>query len=230
MNQPDSDNSETPRKPVVAVFDFDGTITYVDSFLPFLRHVCGFGGFWIRFLMLSPALALHLVGVIGNTRTKELFLKWFLGGRSEESLCRSAETFSVGPLAALVNPLAMEKVAWHRDQGHRLILLSASPELYLRDWVMRNGFEQVLGTRLVLANGRVTGRIDGRNCHGAEKVERLKAELGNLGDYEIHSYGDSRSDLILLDQIDHAGFRSFEGPSRKAYKRKGMKLFMKALL
>ena len=119
---------------------------------------------------------------------------------------------------------------WHSAQGHRLILLSASPELYLREWAERNGFSTVIGTRLETVGGRVTGRIDGRNCHGAEKVDRLRSELGDLGDYEIYSYGDSRSDLILLDQIDHAGFRSFEGASRKAYKRKGRGLFLKALL
>lgn len=222
--------TEQGVKPVVAVFDFDGTITYADSFLPFLRHVRGFAGFWIRFFLLSPVLALHQAGVISNTRTKELFLKWFLGGRSVRALKESAETFSAGRLGSLVNPLAMVRVAWHRDRGHRLILLSASPELYLCDWVNRNGFEHVIGTRLASKDGVLTGRIDGRNCHGAEKVERLKSELGDLAAYEIYSYGDSRSDLILLDQVDHAGFRNFEGPSHKDYRRKALLLFLQALL
>jgi phosphatidylglycerophosphatase C len=221
--------SEDKARPVVAVFDFDGTITYVDSFIPFLREVCGRFGFWLRFVLVSPLLALHFVGVVGSTRTKEIFLKVFLGGCSAESLRQCAKAFADGRLATLVNASAMERVEWHRREGHRLILLSASPELYLDEWAKRNGFETLLGTRLELREGRVTGRLDGRNCHGAEKVERLLVELGDLSDHEIHAYGDSRSDRVLLEQIDHAGFRSFEGASRFGYRRRGVFLFLKSL-
>jgi len=216
-------------KPVVAVFDFDGTVTYVDSFLPFLREVCGRVGFWLRMLWVGPALGMHLAGLIGNSKAKEIFLRVFLGGRSGDSLRASASGFVVGRLASLVNPGAMERVEWHRARGHRLLLLSASPELYLELWAAANGFEKVLGTRLELREGRVTGRLAGLNCHGSEKVDRLRAELGDLSGYEIHSYGDSRSDRILLDQVDHPGYRSFEGPSRLRYRLRGWGRFLRAL-
>lgn len=221
--------AEPNEKPVVAVFDFDGTITYVDSFLPFLRHVSGFFGFWVGMFCLSPVLAMHAAGVIKNWQAKEKFLSWFLMGRKPADLNEPSADFSSTRLKLLINPIAMEKVQWHRDQGHRLLLLSASLELYLRHWTDANGFEKVLGTRLDEKGGKITGRIAGNNCHGEEKIHRLKEELGDFSNFEIHSYGDSRSDKPLLNQVDHAGYRSFEGSSKFGYKVAALTRFIRAL-
>ena len=81
--------AEPNEKPVVAVFDFDGTITYVDSFLPFLRHIGGFFGFWFGMISLSPVLAMHAAGFIKNWQAKERFLTWF----SKTITRRSCRTF-----------------------------------------------------------------------------------------------------------------------------------------
>ena len=197
------------KKPIVAVFDFDGTLTYADSFLPFLRHQSGFLNFWIGTTLLSPFVLLQAIGVISNSKAKEKFLKFFLGGRKPEDLEAISQSFVKTRLPWLMNPDAIEKMEWHRREGHQLILLSASPELYLQHWTQANHFQGLLGTRLELSDGKITGRIDGKNCHGREKVERLKEHLNDLGDYEIYSYGDSRSDRHVLEFCAHPGFRSF---------------------
>jgi HAD superfamily hydrolase (TIGR01490 family) len=222
--------SEVEKKPVVAVFDFDGTVTYVDSFLPFLRQIGGFFGFWLGMLMLAPVLFLHAVGALENWRVKERFLGRFLKGKSEEDLAAPAKEFVRRRMPSLINPIAMEKVRWHRERGHRMLLLSASPELYLGLWTEENGFEKVLGTKLAASGGRLTGRIEGRNCHGEEKVVRLREELGELDQYEIYSYGDSRSDKVLLDIVEHGEYRSFEGGSRRGYRIAGLLRFVRALI
>lgn len=222
--------AESEAKKAVAVFDFDGTITYADSFLPFLRHVAGFAGFWFGMMYLSPVLAMHAVGRLENWQAKERFLTWFLKGRAIEELAKAGSTFTRTRLELLLNPTAMNKVEWHRKEGHRLILLSASPELYLRYWTEANGFDSVLGTRLAAESDRLTGRIEGNNCHGKQKIERLREELGDLSRYEIYSYGDSRSDKPLLNLIDHPGYRSFEGSSKLGYKLTGLTRFLRTLL
>jgi len=217
-------------KPIVAVFDFDGTITYADSFLPFLRHLSGRIGFWSGMLGLSPALLAHATGRLANWETKERFLIRFVKGRRPEDLAGPAREFVEKRLPRLINPRSMEQVEWHRAQGHRLLLLSASPEIYLRHWADSNGFEKALGTRLEEADGIFTGRIAGRNCHGEEKIARLRGELGELSDYEIYSYGDSRSDRPLLERVDHGVYRGFEGRSRLVYRLRAMTRFASALL
>jgi len=222
--------ADPDAKPIVAVFDFDGTITYVDSFLPFLRHIAGFFGFWFGMVRLSPVMVMHAAGVMKNWQAKERFLGTFLKGRIIDELAEPCAEFNRQRLQLLINPIAMEKVEWHRREGHRLILLSASPELYLRHWTEANGFEKVLGTRLAEAQGQISGKIEGNNCHGVEKIDRLRDELGDLSQYEIHSYGDSRSDKPLLNLVDHPGYRSFEGGSKLGYKLIGLTRFLRTLL
>ncbi|MGB0582322.1 MAG: HAD-IB family hydrolase [Limisphaerales bacterium] len=217
------------QKPVIAVFDFDGTITYADSFLPFLRQCAGFMGFWFRMVLLFPVLVFQSIGMMPNDRAKARVLKSFIRDRDREWMEDRTVAF-MPRLTRLLNPIAMERLNWHRDEGHRLILLSASPENYLQRWAIAEGFESVLATRLEEEDGSYTGSIDGANCHGAEKVVRLKAELGDLSQYEIYSYGDSKSDKILLNLIDHSAYRSFEGGSRLSYKIGALARFLRALI
>lgn len=221
---------EPKEKTVVAVFDFDGTITYADSLLPFLRHVAGFFGFWLGMFLLAPPLSLYAFGAMANWQAKEKFMGKFLRRKKVDTLEDAAADFVKRILPALINPLAMERVKWHQGQGHRMLLLSASPELYLRHWASENGFEKVLGTRLEEDDGGLTGKIDGRNCHGEEKLIRLRKELGDLGQYEIYSYGDSRADKVLLNNSDHGAYRSFEADSKLGYRVRGLFLFIRALL
>ncbi|MBM3877015.1 MAG: HAD-IB family hydrolase [Verrucomicrobia bacterium] len=220
----------TPAKPVVAVFDFDGTITWADSFIPFLREACGFGKFWSGVVVLSPVTVAHLLGLVSNSRAKEVFIRFFLGGWTHEQLEAVAAKFATGPrLANMVNPLAMDRLAWHLREGHRVVLLSASPEFYLRHWAAGQGIATTLGTRLEFAAGQATGRMSGLNCHGREKVSRLEAELGPLDRFEIHAYGDSRADLHLLGKIQHPHFRSFESAAKGSCKLRAMVKFLCAL-
>ena len=58
---------------------------------------------------------------------------------------------------------------------------------------------RLLGTKLMTRNGKITGKIDGKNCHGSEKVCRIE-ERYNLSDYtDIYCYGDTRGDKPMLE-------------------------------
>jgi phosphoserine phosphatase len=75
----------------LALFDVDGTLTRRDTMFLFLRHTLGTVGALWAVTKVAPLLALHVVGVVDNTRAKQALL------RSEERrvgkecrrLCRS---------------------------------------------------------------------------------------------------------------------------------------------
>ena len=196
---------------VVAVFDFDGTLTVADSLLPFLREVAGRWRFWIGMVLLSPVFAAGGLGLMRRERLKEKLLREFLRGRTRMELEPVIARFIERRLQDLLNPRAMERLRQHQAQQHRIILLSASPELYLQPWAAKAGIAEVIATRLETISGTFTGRFDRLNCRGPEKVERLRAHLGDLSGYSIHAYGDSPSDRVLLERVEFGHYRTFTG-------------------
>jgi HAD superfamily hydrolase (TIGR01490 family) len=198
------------RRPVVAVFDFDGTITVADTLLPFLRETVGRWGFWWRMLLLAPVLGMFALRLIRESTAKKLALRLFVRHWSRARLREASRRFVAGRLQPLINPRAMSELRTHRGRGDRLVVLSASPEIYIREWAAQHGIAEIVATRLEVVDGRYTGQLDGLNCRGVEKVRRLAEHLGSLEEFEVHAYGDSPADWKLLDCVEHPHYRAFD--------------------
>ena len=209
-----SSSPQSP-KPIIAVFDFDGTLTYTDSLLPFFRHVSGPIRFYLGLMALAPAALGYLAGILSRQQFKERFVRFYLAGKSSHELKRTLPAFIHGRLQDILNPVAMDKLRWHQKNGHRIILLSASPETYLAAWAESHSLELV-ATRLEETEGRFSGRIRGSNCHGPEKLKRLEELLGNPDAFEIYAYGDSPSDRFVLEKATHAEMKPFRGSGAPA--------------
>lgn len=202
-----SDNNPT-RGQVVAAFDFDGTLSSADSFLPFLRQVAGRAGYWRRMALLLPLLLAFRAGLIGSTRAKTAVLRQFVRGMSRAQMESHARRFAAGHLPAMIRPEALARLRWHQAQGHRCVIVSASLEMYLLPWARSMGVDDVLATRLEVTDGRCSGRLAGANCRGMEKVRRLEAWLGARSDWTVYAYGDSGGDRELLAWADHSWYRT----------------------
>src|SRR5258705_415092 len=85
-------------QPVVAVFDFDGTITTSVSLRVFVRATIGAARWYWSLIVLSPRLLQFALGMIPNWRAKEIVLTHFFGGWSEERLRVTAEKFAANEL------------------------------------------------------------------------------------------------------------------------------------
>ncbi|MGH9129917.1 MAG: HAD-IB family hydrolase [Acidimicrobiales bacterium] len=132
-----------------------------------------------------------------------------LAGRDHLGLSSLAREHAAA-LVTRVRPQMLERLEGHRAGGDRVVIVSASPELYLHAVGEALGVDAVLGTRLeVGADGRLTGALVGRNCRGPEKVSRLKAWISELvgpGGAPPHlcAYGDSAGDAELMALADVA--------------------------
>lgn len=197
-------------KPVVAAFDFDGTLTYRDTLFPFLLYLSGPFCFSIRITRLLPILAAYAVGFVRNDIAKISVLRAFLNQMEMHDLQQRALRFAEDKLPSLLRSEAMQRFAWHKQQGHRCIVVSASLELYLSPWASKAGFDDVIGSRLdVLDNNHTNGNLNGANCFGPEKIQRLHALLGSREGYTLYAYGDSRGDKELLSAADYPYYQSF---------------------
>lgn len=205
MNDAPSESS----LPILAVFDFDGTLTLRDSLFPFLKAAVGEWRFYLGLVLISPALIAYALRLIPNWKAKETVLGHFLSGMPETRLQALGEKFATQALPKLLRTEAVERLRWHQEQGHKTVLVSASPEIYLKPWAKKMAFNEVIGTRLETPDGTVTGRISGENCYGPEKVRRLSAALGELEQYCIYAYGDSKGDRELLNAATYPYYRTF---------------------
>lgn len=202
--------TETAAKPVVAAFDFDGTLTRHDTLLPFLLHVAGHVKFMIKIISLSNILTAYALGIMRNDIAKIKVLRRFLANMEMSKVQQFALQFAEQKLPGLLRPEAMQRLAWHKQQGHRCVVVSASLELYLRPWALKAGFDDVLCSRLEqIEGGRTSGKLLGENCFGPEKMRRLEALLGPREGYILYAYGDSRGDKELLSAADFAFYKKF---------------------
>lgn len=201
--------SITHHKPVVAAFDFDGTLTYKDSLLPFLCYGNNPVHIYAKVGKQLPKLMRFVCGFSTRKEAKEAILTC-IKDMPYDRLCRKGIKFSEGPLNKLLNPKALHRLKWHQNQGHRCVLVSANLELYLLPWAKKMGFHDVLTSEChVSESGHFTGILKGANCWGPEKAERLMQLLGPRDQYILYAYGDSKGDKEMLDLADYPCFRTF---------------------
>jgi phosphatidylglycerophosphatase C len=192
----------SPELAGVAAFDFDGTLIDGDSFVPFLSSVVGRRALAGAVVRSAPTLAL---GARRDVMKAALIARLLQGYPLAELRARGEEFAQ--DLMAKVRPSMTERLAWHRDRGHRLALVSASLDVYLAPLGDQLGFDGILATSLeVDDDGRLTGLLDGANVRRAEKAARLRLWLAGELDgarYELWAYGDSAGDKELLAMADH---------------------------
>ena len=91
-------------------------------------------------------------------------------------------------MRALIRPAALQRLEWHRSQGHALVLVSSGLDLYLEPLAVYLGVPDVLCTRLATRDGAVfSGAVDGEDCTGAAKVRRLPSALASSRDVKLHA-------------------------------------------
>lgn len=195
-------------KPIVAAFDFDGTLTFRDSLLPFLLSIAGPFQTFINVFFEIPSFVQYAFGFLNRQGVKEALLNRFLKNMSRHELQEHAQQFSKNVLPNMIRPEGLARIAWHRNQGHRCILVSANLDIYLEPWAKSAGFQDALTSKVEFSEDeKVTGRLSGLNCRGMEKVRRLTELLGPREKYELYAYGDSKGDQELLDFADKPFYR-----------------------
>lgn len=192
----------------LSLFDFDGTITTDDSLISFIRFVVGDAKFIWGMTLLSPMLTAYKLKLIPNYRAKQYILSYFFKGMAKEKFMQVAKEYSLKHIDTILRPKAMEKIAWHKEQGHKIVIVSASIECWLKPWCDKNDLD-LIATKLEVKDGIVTGKFLTKNCYGIEKANRVQEQY-NLGDCDhIYAYGDSRGDRELLELADEKFYKPF---------------------
>ena len=192
----------------IAFFDFDGTITKADSTARFIRYLVGDSKFFIGIFFLLPFMFLYILNLISNNSIKQILITYFFKGKNINEFKKHAEYYSLNMLEPLIRKKALKQISWHKENGHDVVIVSASIDLWLRPWCIKNDVA-LISSMLEVHNNIITGKTRNRNCYGLEKVTRIK-ELYNLSEYSyIYSYGNSRGDYEMLKIANESHYKPF---------------------
>lgn len=187
----------------IAFFDFDGTITRHDTFIAFGRFARGDALFIKGLLSASPWLALWKLGLISNARAKERLFGFLFKGMDGEVFRSLAVAFAT-KIDSDLRSGTMAMLRRHQAQAHRVAIVSASIDTWIWPWAKQHGINCVIATKAeVDGEGRLTWHFATHNCHGEEKVGRIRAMFGGLDDVETYAYGDSSGDDAMLQFVKH---------------------------
>lgn len=190
----------------LALFDFDGTVTQSDSFTPFIFFACSKRRIAIGVIFLSPFILLYKLGILPTTIMRQLVAFFAFYRRSTAEISAFGKAYATHKLSDVVCDKAKQRLAWHINQGDEVVIVSASLNVYLKNWCDVEGYKLIC-TELESRNGKLTGRYQGSDCCSGEKVRKIKQEI-TLEDYHtIYAYGDTKEDFQMLEIADVSYYR-----------------------
>lgn len=194
--------------PKLVLFDFDGTLTTHDTLIEFVKFYRGTTKFFWGMFLLSPVIALFKLKVIPNWKAKQFFLARFFKGEKLQDFNARCLDFSTQVLPRLIRPQALEAIEQYRKHNATMVVVSASAENWVKPWCDKHGL-RCLATRLEVQEGVLTGNIKGKNCHGDEKVCRIKESFALADFEEVLAFGDSSGDKEMLAVAHRSYYKPF---------------------
>ena len=181
-------------------FDLDDTIIKGDSIAKFMI-------FYLKrnpskifvYISLIPYFILFMLKIVKNKTIKGRIAKIFKH-ETLDNLSKIGLEFVNTVVIKYCYSEALEEIKKCKENGYKLILITASFEFYAIHIANKLGFDKCIATKLWTSDNIYTGQIYGRNCYGVEKKSRLHME-GYIHGQEsnIAAYSDSISDLPLFE-------------------------------
>ena len=187
----------------VAVFDLDGTLTRHDTFVPYLA------GWALRHPGCLPgvvAVPLYLIAYLldgrDRGRLKARLLRRFMGGADRVEIEAWTRDFVAATLRSRLCARARSCIEAHRGRGDRLVLLSASVDLYVPAIGTALGFDEVICTGVTWQGDRLAGELATANRRGAEKARVVTDLRQRHPAARFSAYGNADSDFPHLELVD----------------------------
>jgi phosphatidylglycerophosphatase C len=195
----------------IAFFDFDGTITTKDSLTEIIKFIKGSIAFYTGILLNMHWFTAYWLHFISGDLLKEKILTYFFSGMPENIFQEQCDLFADRILPGEIRPGAIAEMDHLRQEGFEMVIVSASAENWIRTFAKKHSLE-LIATKLEVKNGLITGKIEGKNCKGGQKVVCIKGKWNLIVYEEVFVYGDSPADRPMMALAT----RSFYKPFRKA--------------
>jgi phosphatidylglycerophosphatase C len=179
----------------LALFDLDGTLTRADTFRGFvLRLLLAHPARWPRAPLLALPIAAFMLKRIDRGQLKGSFMRLLFGGMSRDVIANHARRYAQLVVARGMFAEAVAALRGHLAAGDQVVILSASPDLYVPEIGRLLGVHQTICTEVRWDGDRLDGRLAGPNRRDQEKA-RVLAALRAAHGLPVIAYGNSSPDL-----------------------------------
>lgn len=189
----------------LGIFDIDYTLTKRETAMEFMFFLIKKNPKNIIYFPKSALSALmYLFKIYDAGKSKEIFLS-FIKNISENDMKKIAKEFYDEVLSKILYDDAINMIKKLKNNGYKIILISASAEFYLNELYNIKEVDKIIGTKFELKDGKYNNKIIGKNCKGQEKVKRLYEYLKNQNieaDFKnSYMFSDSLADLPLFNLV-----------------------------
>jgi phosphatidylglycerophosphatase C len=195
-------------KKSIALFDFDGTITIQDSTQSFYRYLykSKYLYFLFHYVLCLWDFFLYRMKFTSYIQLKAKRLHIHTSKFTESDFLNLTEEYYNKHFISLLNPKAIDRISWHKNQGHDVWIISASYDFLLNKWAFENSINLITNKTAVEHSKR---RMLGKDVNYYAKVEYLMTEV-DLNHYkDIYAYGDSEGDSAMLSIANYKYFKPF---------------------
>ena len=166
-----------------------------------------------------PVLARFAFGRADHGALKSAAIRAVMGGCTRAEIERWTGEFVPRVLERGMHADGLTAVAAHRRAGDFLVLLSASPDLYVPAIGRALGFAQSVCTGLAWHGDRLDGHLTTPNRRDAEKVRCVEELRRAHPALTLTAYANAASDLEHLALADRATLVNGSAPARRAAAR-----------
>ena len=181
----------------LAIFDLDGTITRRDTLLPYIwGYLRQHPRRWWRLPLCLAPLGPYLLGRMDRGELKGAVIRLALGEATRSELAAWSREFTARLLRTGLYAEALACIAGHQRSRAHLVLLSASPDLYVPEIARALGFDECICTELRWReDGTLDGALASVNRRGPEKTRCVRSLLVSRQPQMSYAYGNSTADL-----------------------------------
>jgi HAD superfamily hydrolase (TIGR01490 family) len=190
----------------LAIFDLDNTLICGDSDYLWGKFLCENG--YVDAETHKDEHQRYYDAYKAGTLDIQKFLTFQLRPLAENDM-DTLEEWRSRYLTEIIEPLILPKACnlldKHRQQGHVLLVITATNSFLTEPISRAFGVENLIASDPEIVNGRYTGQVSGTPSYAAGKVSRFHAWLDDnqMQAEEIWFYSDSHNDIPLLEEVTH---------------------------
>lgn len=197
---------------IAALFDLDGTLYTGHIWQDLARHHWNARRHrrWVAAYLawnMAP-FPVYKLGLLSKTTYFQIWgrtMGWMLRGWSLAEAQTLFEKLAEEQVLPNVRPDMLDRLVWHREQGHLVALVSGTFAALLEVIAHRLGVQHAIGTPLEMKDGHYTGRILPPLCQDEGKPQRVRTYLAaqevKVNWKASHAYADRDTDIPMLNMV-----------------------------